>query len=206
MYDSAYYEELRPSVGLARRVDELRDALVARVVRRHRPAGRLLDVGCGRGDLLARFGAGHHLHGIELSDSGLELAKDRLPDAVLRAGDIQEAIPFDGTFDAITAINVIEHLSRPDAALRNLASVQDPGALLVVHLPTIGNAGQRRRYSGSYDSDPTHVYRPSGDEVTGLVESVGYRRLFSAYAPFIPFRLWYRIPWQCAFLAAFERR
>lgn len=205
MYDSAYYEELRPSTGMARRVDELRDALVARVVRRHAPAGRLLDVGCGRGDLLVRFAASHDLHGIELSDAGLDLAKARLPKAALRAGDIQEAIPFDGRFDAITAINVIEHLSRPEAALRNLAALQDVDALLVVHLPTIGNDGQRKRYTGSYDSDPTHVYRPSGDEVTGLVESVGYRNLFTAYAPFIPFGLWGRIPWQCAFLAAFSR-
>ena len=205
MYDSAYYEELRPSTGMARRVDELRDTLVARIVRRHAPGGRLLDVGCGRGDLLVRFGESHDLHGIELSDAGLDLCKARLPGAALRSGDIQVAIPFDGKFEAITAINVIEHLSQPHAALRNLAALQDPGSLLVTHLPTIGNEGQRKRYMGSYDSDPTHVYRPSGEEVTALVESVGYRALFTAYAPFIPYGLWGRIPWQCAFLAAFRR-
>ncbi len=205
MYDSAYYEEMRPSAGIARRVDELRDRLVAGIVRRRAPRGRLLDVGCGRGDLLARFDGSHGLHGIELSDAGLELAQERLPHADLRSGDIQASIPFEGPFEVVTAINVIEHLSDPYAALANLAGVQERGALLVVHLPTIGNEGQRRRYMGSYDSDPTHVYRPSGDEVVALIESSGYQALLTAYAPFVPFRAWARIKWQCAFLAAFRR-
>lgn len=205
MYDSAYYEELRPSVGLARWVDEVRDGLVARVVRRRVPGGRLLDVGCGRGDLLARFDGSYELHGIELSDAGLELARGRLPDADLRSGDIQVSIPFEGPFDVITAINVIEHLVDPASALRNFGQLQDPGALLVVHLPTIGSVGQRRRYEGSYAKDPTHVYRPSGDELVRLVEPVGYDCLRRAYAPFIPFWAWANIKWQPAFLAVFRR-
>lgn len=205
MYDAAYYEELRPSVGLARWVDEIRDGLVARLVRKQVPTGRVLDVGCGRGDLLARFAGTHELHGIELSDAGLELAQDRLPEADLRAGDVQASIPFEGPFDAITAINVIEHLDRPGLALRNFGRVQAPGALLVVHLPTIGSEGQRRRYEGSYAQDPTHVYRPSGEELVELVESVGYDCLRRAYAPFVPFWAWARIKWQPAFLAVFRR-
>lgn len=204
-YDSAYYEELRPSSGVARRVDELRDWLVARIVRRRVPHGRLLDVGCGRGDLLARFQGTHALHGIELSDAGLHLARERLPVAELRSADIQRTLPFSGRFEAITAVNVIEHLVDPAAAVANLAAAQPPGSVLVIHLPTIGNEGQRRRYMDSYDSDPTHVYRPSGVEVTALVEAAGYETLLSAYAPFLPFRVWAHVPWQPAFLAAFER-
>lgn len=205
MYDSAYYEELRPSVGLARWVDEIRDVLVAMLVRKLVPEGRLLDVGCGRGDLLARFEGSHELHGMELSDAGLELARGRLATAELRSGDVQSSIPFEGPFDVITAINVIEHLADPASALRNFGRLQEKGALLVIHLPTIGSEGQRRRYEGSYAKDPTHVYRPSGEELVQLVEGAGYRCLRQAYAPFFPFWAWAHVRWQPAFLAVFRR-
>lgn len=205
-YDRAYYEELRPAGGLAAVVDDLRDRLVASIVRRSAPDGGLLDVGCGRGDLLARFGSRHHRYGMELSAAGLELARRRVPDAHLAAGDIQDGVPFPGTFAAITAINVFEHLDRPDDALAHMAAAQPPGGLLVIHLPTIGNRVQLARYTGSYDRDPTHVWRPPAAEVRSRVELAGYRHLRSAFAPFTPMALWRHVPWQPAWLGVFTRR
>ncbi len=205
-YDRAYYEELRPAGGPAARVDDLRDRLVARLVHASVRNGRVLDVGCGRGDLLARLGDGYALHGMELSAAGLTLAHGRVPHATLAAGDIQDGVPFDGPFDAVTAVNVLEHLDRPDDALGHLAAAQPAGGVLVVHLPTIGNRVQLRRYTGSYDRDPTHVWRPSAAEVRSRIESAGYRHLRSAFAPFLPMTLWRHIPWQPAWLAVFERR
>lgn len=205
-YDHTYYEELRPDTGMADLVDRARDRLVARLVSRLASPGALLDVGCGRGDLLARFGDAWELHGVELSEEGLDRARARVPGARLAAADIQESLPFDGPFDAITMVNVLEHLERPDDALARLAGVQQPGGVLVVHLPTIGTPGQAARYESSYASDPTHVFRPSGRDVLGLLEAAGYMVRRSAWAPFVPFAIWSRLEWQCAFLAAAVRR
>ncbi|NND84051.1 MAG: class I SAM-dependent methyltransferase [Acidimicrobiia bacterium] len=205
-YDSAYYEELRPTAGMAAFVDGARDRLVASQVRRLASPGALLDVGCGQGDLLARFGDGWDLHGLERSEEGLRRARERVPTARLAAADVQEGLPFDGPFGAITMINVLEHLERPSAALAGLAAAQPAGGVLVVHLPTIGTPGQAQRYAGSYDSDPTHIFRPSGREVLGLLHDAGYDVRRHGWAPFRPFAVWSRVEWQCAFLAVAIRR
>lgn len=130
----------------------------------------------------------------------------RIPEATLAAADIQDGLPFDGSFAAITMINVLEHLGRPMDALEHLAAAQEPGGVLVIHLPTIGTPGQARRYAGSYDSDPTHIYRPSGWEVLALLTKAGYQVRRYGWAPFRPFALWSRVEWQCAFLAVAVRR
>jgi SAM-dependent methyltransferase len=203
-YDRRYYEELRPADGLARLVDDARDALVARIVGRG-AQGSVLDVGCGRGDLLARMD-GFDRSGIEISEDGLTLARARLPDATLAAGDIQDGSPLPGPFDAVTAINVLEHLDRPQDGIAALAAVQRAGALLVVHLPVIGTATQRRIYAGGYDSDPTHVWRPSGPGARATIEAAGYRHVRSAYAPFVPMGLFRHVPVHPAWLGVFRRR
>jgi len=165
----------------------------------------VLDVGCGRGDLLARLPA-FGRSGIEISDAGLSLARTRLPDAELAAGDIQRGSPLPGPFDAITAVNVLEHLDHPDAGLAALAAVHRPGGLLVVHLPVVGTASQRWFYAAGYDADPTHVWRPSGPEARRVIEAAGYRHVRSAYAPFIPMGVFRHLPLHPAWLGVFRRR
>jgi SAM-dependent methyltransferase len=205
-YGSAYYEELRPVTGMAAFVDRARDRLVASLISRHSPTWALLDVGCGQGDLLARFGQEWDLHGVERSEEGLRRARERVPSATLAAGDVQEGLPFPGPFEAITMVNVLEHLERPDAALAHLASAQPSGGILVVHLPTIGTEGQAHRYEASYASDPTHIFRPSGRDVIRLLDEAGYEVPRFGWAPFLPFALWSKVQWQCAFLAVALRR
>lgn len=206
MYDRTYYEDLRPHTGVARLVDDARDALVARIVRRAVPSGRVLDVGCGRGDLLARLADTHEVAGIEISPAGLRLARRRLPEATLAAGDIEDGCPIPGPFAAITAINVLEHLDRPADALAHLATAQPSGGLLVAHLPVIGNRVQARLYRGGYDLDPTHVWRPSAAEARATIEAAGYRHRRSTFAPLVPMGLWCHVPIHPAWLGVFERR
>lgn len=204
-YDRAYYEELRPASGMARLVDDARDELVAGIARRRVPVGSVLDVGCGRGDLLARLG-GYERHGVEISDAGLELARKRLPDVEFAAGDVQDGVPFEGPFDVVTAVNVLEHLERPAAGVAALAGVQRTGGLLVVHLPVIGTRTQRRLYMAGYDQDPTHVWRPSAAEARATIEAGGYRHRRSAFAPFLPMAVFRHVPIHPAWMGVFERR
>lgn len=106
-----------------------------------RPGGALLDAGCGSGlalQLAAKRGA--TVTGFDASGALLDVARERVPGADLRQGDL-EALPFaDGTFDAVTAFNSVQYAGDPVAALAELRRVAKPGA--PVGIVTWGEPGK----------------------------------------------------------------
>lgn len=97
------------------------------------PETRLLDAGCGSG-LALQFAHKREaaVTGLDASASLLEVARERVPDADLREGDLEE-LPFpDGTFNAATAFNSVQYAADPVAALRELRRVTAPGAKIAV--------------------------------------------------------------------------
>jgi SAM-dependent methyltransferase len=101
----------------------------ARVV----PGTRLLDAGCGAGlvALLATL-RGAQVTAIDASEGLLAIARERLPGADLRQGDL-EALPFDdAAFDAVTAVNSIFFAADMAAAMRELRRVVRRGGRVVI--------------------------------------------------------------------------
>jgi SAM-dependent methyltransferase len=203
-YSADYYRMSRPEAGAKGLVDRVRDAYIRRLIVRRVPGGRLLDVGCGLGLFLERMAGDFELYGIDISEYGVAAAAARLPAARLAVGSLTDGVPFDVTFDVVTAINIVEHLDDPGAALDVVRARLRGGGLFVAHLPTIGNRVQARLYAGSYAQDPTHIYRPSGAEFCRLAERHGFVTSTSSYAPFVGAPLWRRVPWHPAFLAVFR--
>lgn len=203
-YSDSYYEFSRPESGVKSKVDTLRDSLIRTQVLKRVPGGKLLDVGCGIGMFLQTMADDFQLWGLDISEYAISRYHERLPSATLASGSLSDGIPWEVTYDVITAINIFEHLDEPLAAAHVVRRHLRPGGLLVAHLPTIGNALQARLYRGSYDQDPTHIYRPSGPAFTRLIESAGFRTVWSAYAPFVGAPLMKRVPAHPAFMAVFE--
>lgn len=100
--------------------------------------GEVLDGGMGPGRLCAELDrGGWRVSGVDLSASMVEMARLRIPHARDRLvqGSI-EAVPFgDASFDAATAMGVLEYVDDVEAALRELARVIRPGGSLVVTIP-----------------------------------------------------------------------
>lgn len=94
---------------------------------------RLLDVGCGSGyALLLAHKRGAVVTGLDASEPMLAVARDRLPGANFRPGDL-EALPYDGdSFDAVTAFNSVQYASDPVYGLREIKRVARPGAPVAV--------------------------------------------------------------------------
>lgn len=100
----------------------------------------LLDVGCGPGtitlDLAEAVGAGTVI-GVDAVEAPLESARrharDRGDTATrFEVADVHE-LPFDaGQFDVVHAHQVLQHLSDPVAALREMARVTRPGGIIAV--------------------------------------------------------------------------
>ena len=95
----------------------------------------VLDVGCGSGltlVLAARRGAVPS--GLDISPSLLGIARDRLPHADLRDGDM-ESLPFgDQAFDAVLGVNAFQFAGDPRRALREAARVARPDGRVVASL------------------------------------------------------------------------
>jgi SAM-dependent methyltransferase len=96
---------------------------------------RVLDVGCGSGlTLVLARGRGAHPSGIDISPGLLGIARERLPDADLREGDM-ETLPFaDQAFDAVLGVNAFQFAGDPPKALREAARVVRHGGRVVASL------------------------------------------------------------------------
>lgn len=111
----------------------------ARLMRRHlRPGMAVADLGCGHGGLLRELrllDSTLKLSALDLSPVRVSNARERVPDAEVRVGDIED-LPFaDAEFEAAFATEVMEHLPDPVKALREIWRVLKPGSWLLVSLP-----------------------------------------------------------------------
>jgi SAM-dependent methyltransferase len=205
-FEGAYFRHVYDEGGEQRWTDRARDRLVARLVRTALGAtgGSVLDIGCGYGWFLRTLGEGFERFGVDVSASAVEIARAALPGARLEVADVQEGLPWSGPFDAVVAVNVIEHLTDPASAIRTMAAALQPGGVLVAHLPTVGWT-RTRIYERDYTADPTHVYRPTPAAFRRLLEDGGFRLDRWTHAPYAPWGLWHAIPWHPAHMAVARR-
>jgi SAM-dependent methyltransferase len=96
------------------------------------PGSRVLEVGCGLGDLLASLSASHAV-GIDVSPRMIELARERHPDLDLRVSDVEhDALP-EGPFDFIVFSDAIGHLDDIERALSRVRPLLARGGRVVVN-------------------------------------------------------------------------
>jgi ubiquinone/menaquinone biosynthesis C-methylase UbiE len=105
------------------------------------PGMRVLDVGCGVGDvsLLARefVGAAGSVLGVDRSRNSLELARTRAREEGFANLEFieatLEALPARGPFDALVGRLILLYLPDPTQVLRRLLELVRPGGLVVFH-------------------------------------------------------------------------
>ncbi|GAB3306346.1 methyltransferase domain-containing protein [Epidermidibacterium keratini] len=102
------------------------------------PGTSVLDVGCGPGTITADFarlvGDGRVV-GLEPVPGPLEQARanaEGLENATFEAGDVYDLPYADGEFDVVHAHQVLQHLTDPVAALREMARVCAPDGVVAV--------------------------------------------------------------------------
>jgi SAM-dependent methyltransferase len=99
------------------------------------PGQRVLDIGCGSGVLLRLVAdRGARPFGLDASEALIEIARERVPGADLRVGEM-EALPYDDdVFDLVGGFNAFFFADDFVGALREAGRVAKPGAPVVIQV------------------------------------------------------------------------
>lgn len=145
-YQEEYYQadSGRRFLGPVERSLRLFLNLRVRSILAHAPGpGRLLDVGCGRGDLLEAFQArGWSCVGTQISETAAEAAR-RSRGVDVACGELPQLGLEEASYDVITFFHVLEHLYDPLAYLLEARRLLKPGGLMLVEVPDCGGWGFR---------------------------------------------------------------
>jgi SAM-dependent methyltransferase len=152
-----------------------RTALAA--IERHAGPGRLLDLGCWVGFLVAEAQSrGWTATGIEPSEFASGFARERLGIDV-RTEDLFEADLPARAFDAVVLGDVIEHLPDPGAALDRVTELLAPGGVIWLALPNAGSRVARAMGRRWWSVIPTHVQYFTRASIVRLLGRRGYEVL-----------------------------
>jgi SAM-dependent methyltransferase len=100
-----------------------------------RPGQLVLDIGCGVGAFLRLVAErGARPFGLDASQALLDVARERVPDAELRVGEM-EALPYeDDTFDVVCGFNSFFFANDIVTAVREAGRVAKPGSPVVIQV------------------------------------------------------------------------
>ena len=200
------YEEFVESQGerLSRRLSE------AFAYAEVKPGMQVLDVGCGRGEILrhvTRLGA--RAYGVDYAEVAVKLSREATRDEPAPIGVYRtdaKRLPYpDGAFDRLLMFDVVEHLYpwELDAALQDARRVLRPQGMIVVH--TAPNRwydqyaypfvrGVRRLQGKKYPANPRALNVEANVEVHVNEQSIVSLRRYLERAGFTHVKVWLNSP------------
>ena len=115
---------------------------------------RILDFGCGTGAAAQVLtAAGHEVVGVDVSESGLRLARRDVPSASFELIDAEDQLPFsDAFFDICFSTEVIEHLLNIQGFIKEIHRVLRPGGLFLLTTPYHGRLKNLIIIMNSFDN------------------------------------------------------
>ena len=124
-----YSSERRPLTDYP---EKLTKYLSNEVLRIHN--GKVLDVGCGRGDILRAFQKiNFEVTGIDLSEEAIELCK---PIKVLQKDLENEEVNINQEYDVVFSKSLIEHLNNPLNFLRSCKKIVKSDGTVIIMTPS----------------------------------------------------------------------
>ncbi len=109
-------------------------AKFTRTLRPAAPGARLLDVGCGVGQVVATLAReGFEAWGVDVAEANIARSKQLTDRCLWYDGN---RLPFpDGHFASVGALNVLEHVQEPEAFVAEVVRVTAPGGQIVLSSP-----------------------------------------------------------------------
>jgi len=136
---------------------------------------RILDVGCGTGANLKMLATYGRAEGVDISPQAVDFCHERGLDSV-KLGAIEHLPYHDGSFELVTALDVIEHLDDDVAGLQEMRRVLRDDGRLLVFVPAF------MFLWGVQDDVSNHRRRYTLPGLLRAVEAAGFSVEWSSYA------------------------
>ncbi len=154
-----------------------------------RKGERILDLGCGTGDLANKLALiGVDVVGVDSSLNMIEEAQKKYPKLHFSVEDAL-ALPFEEEFDAVFSNAVLHWIKTPQPALASIYKGLKSGGRFVAefggedNVQRISNSIFEEKAKLGYASDDTHFpwYYPSIGQYTSLMEQAGFQVVFAQH-------------------------
>lgn len=134
---------------------------------------RILDIGCGRGDFLARFDPQRFDRtGVEINATGIASTKEK---GINVFKSLHDVISTGFYFDIVTLWHALEHLANPSDTLAQISKIMDKDGILTIATPNTDSIGFKLGQKDWFHLDaPRHLrlYNPKSIEL--LLKKSGF--------------------------------
>ncbi len=141
------------------------------------PGGRLLEIGCGRGDQVAWLtGLGWNAEGLDTDPVAVRAGREHGRNVRLGRMDDEAGAP--DRFDAVVMSHLIEHVRDPRSLLRGAHRVLKPGGAVSIVTPNTRSLGHRRFGAAWFHLDPPrhlNLFHPA--LLRQMCEDAGFREI-----------------------------
>jgi 2-polyprenyl-3-methyl-5-hydroxy-6-metoxy-1,4-benzoquinol methylase len=136
--------------------------------------GRVLDIGCGRGDfLMACRRKGWQVAGVEQAGAPIMELRQSLGLDVVATTEIL-SLP-DASFDVVTMWHVFEHMADPRETLRNAYRLLRPGGRIIIEVPNFGSWQARMGPRDWFHLDvPRHLLHFERPTLAAMLAAEGF--------------------------------
>jgi len=151
---------------------------IIETVEKYTSGGKMLDLGCSIGLFLKiAKGRGWDTLGIELNERAIRHAREEfglnIIDKKLEHSNIE-----DESFDVVTILGVLEHVSDPAGLLREINRVLKKNGILMILVPNVNSLAAKIMHEKTATFDgKNHLFYFSIDTLSKLVHKSGYEVL-----------------------------
>jgi ubiquinone/menaquinone biosynthesis C-methylase UbiE len=111
-------------------------------ISRLKKVGRILDIGCGRGDFLVKMREKNwEVYGIDVSKSAIEMCRKKIENAYL--GKLEDIKFKSNFFDVIILWSTLEHIRTPLQLFEEIRRILKVNGLIVIYTPNIESFNAR---------------------------------------------------------------
>jgi SAM-dependent methyltransferase len=185
---AATWDAMAKDYDAERNADPVYHACIQQAVNDLRPAGVVLDCGCGTGFATRLLlGRTRELHALDFSAASLEELKRKFPGAPIQTahGDVRKLPYPDGYFDRVLVANVLQHLTPPDQrlAVAEVMRVLKSGGRYSVSVHHFSvekqRAGWKKEGRPGGKAEVDYIFRYTRDELAahfpgGKVRAIGF--------------------------------